>query len=645
MSFLGGPECSTASNPLSQFQKHTQGDNALQRDRLVNSGPGAVGGFRSTAAPGAHDQAMNGFLGGGPGLQNNMGPMLINPSVDAQMRAGAPPQANWAQDFRVAGQMPMNPAFKPPGAAPFSSDEFAKFHAAQHGPASSSQMQHALPSTAASAHMQQMNRPMMGMNMGMISPGMGFGAMNQHPMYQPAQYQQPQPQQAEDKGKGKEVVELDDHKWEEQFAELELLEKEVQKESGVDLDQSDKAMQAETSAAGDFESIWKGIQAEAAANKEFDLAGLDGDWQAQFPEFSDVGRFNDVGRFSETWVDNYTFESDNIFANSKNAYDEGVKIMKEGGNLSLAALAFEAAVQQNPNHVEAWVNLGSAQAQNEKETAAIRAHEHALKLDPANATALMGLAVSYTNEGYEAKAYRSLERWLAAKYPQVTSPASLSAPADLGYTDRAELHSGVTDSFIRAAQLSPDGEHMDPDVQVGLGVLFYGVEQFDKAIDCFQSALASSQMGTVNQRDQVHLLWNRLGATLANSGRPEEAVAAYQHALSINPNFVRARYNLGVSCININCYEEAASHLLAALDLHKSIAKSARSRAYEILGGGGGEASGNIDAQLDRMMAMNMSTTLYDTLRRVFNLMGRPDLTSKVVAGVDPAVFKGEFDF
>lgn len=42
MSFLGGAECSTAGNPLTQFTKHVQDDKSLQRDRLVGSGPGAM---------------------------------------------------------------------------------------------------------------------------------------------------------------------------------------------------------------------------------------------------------------------------------------------------------------------------------------------------------------------------------------------------------------------------------------------------------------------------------------------------------------------------------------------------------------------------------------------------------------------------
>ena len=42
MSFLGGAECSTGANPLSQFTKHVQDDKSLQRDRLVGRGPGGL---------------------------------------------------------------------------------------------------------------------------------------------------------------------------------------------------------------------------------------------------------------------------------------------------------------------------------------------------------------------------------------------------------------------------------------------------------------------------------------------------------------------------------------------------------------------------------------------------------------------------
>lgn len=57
MSFLGGAECSTAGNPLTQFTKHVQDDKSLQRDRMVGRGPGGMQeGMRSTGMMGGQDQ-------------------------------------------------------------------------------------------------------------------------------------------------------------------------------------------------------------------------------------------------------------------------------------------------------------------------------------------------------------------------------------------------------------------------------------------------------------------------------------------------------------------------------------------------------------------------------------------------------------
>lgn len=569
----------------------------------------------------------------------------------------------WAAEFDPGEQARMEAAFSPPQvggmkANGFSSTEFARFQQ-QTRPDS----QRTTSSAGRSSSMMNGYQRQMGMGY-MNGMGMGMGV----PSYNVMGMQQQRQPETDMKGKSR-MVELNDSNWEAQFAEMEnsqreqdSLSEEANRAMESELDEVDRSVQPETDHYGDFESIWRGIQAEresrqmAADEAEFGNAFSNEDFTAWDNFDSSLGlntHTNPLER--DPQLGDYIFESLNPFLENPNpsvsAFDQGVQILEEHGNLSLAALAFEAAVQQNPDHVEAWTLLGSAQAQNEKEAPAIRALERALHLDPNNLDALMGLAVSYTNESYDSTAYRTLERWLSVKYPQIHPPSQVSEPADLGFTDRALLHERVTKLFIRAAQLSPSGVQMDPDVQVGLGVLFYGAEDFDKAVDCFNAALASTETGIVNREGQIHLLWNRLGATLANSGKSEEAIAAYEKALTVNPNFVRARYNLGVSCINIGCYPEAAQHLLGALAMHRVVEEQGLDKAREIIGDAASASSGKgkerslDDETLERMIQQNESSNLYDTLRRAFTGMKRRDLSERVGAGMNLEDFRAEFDF
>ncbi|KAF9894374.1 Peroxisomal membrane signal receptor PTS1 [Aspergillus nanangensis] len=655
MSFLGGAECSTAGNPLTQFTKHVQDDKSLQRDRLVGRGPGGMQeSMRSHGMMGGQDQMMDEFAQQ-PGQLPGAAPQ---PFAMEQLRREldhfqtTPPRTGspgWAAEFDPGEHARMEAAFggqQGPmmnNGSGFTPAEFARFQQQSGMPQTSS------PATSAQPMMGGYQRPMGGMGMGMgYMGGMGGMGMMGRPYGGQMGMQQPAEATTQDKGKGR-MVELDDENWEAQFAEMETaqgqkLDDEANDAIEAELNDLDRSV---TDADHAFESVWQRVQAETAANRK--LAEEDTDFNIDDNlHMGDMGEWDGFDtlntRFRDPQLGDYMFEEDNVFRTVNNPFEEGVKIMREGGNLSLAALAFEAAVQKDPQHVQAWTMLGSAQAQNEKELPAIRALEQALKCDGNSLDALMGLAVSYTNEGYDSTAYRTLERWLSVKYPQIINPKDLSSDADLGFTDRQLLHERVTELFINAAQLSPSGEQMDPDVQVGLGVLFYCAEEYDKAVDCFSAALASTESGTVNQQEQLHLLWNRLGATLANSGRSEEAIEAYEQALNINPNFVRARYNLGVSCINIGCYPEAAQHLLGALSMHRVVEQEGRERAREIVGGGDG---GIDDEELERMLhiSQNQSTNLYDTLRRVFSQMGRRDLADMVVAGMDVNVFRKEFEF
>ncbi|RUS30338.1 hypothetical protein BC938DRAFT_479535 [Jimgerdemannia flammicorona] len=409
---------------------------------------------------------------------------------------------------------------------------------------------------------------------------------------------------SQDKGKGRAVKLTDANStWDEQFAAFET------KSAGAETDE-EIAKKIEAAAAAEdskyleqFESIWQNMRDNLNDIDDFSIDP--NTWENEFADFA--GK-----RTAEAFkpdLGEYIFEPKNPYLQHLRPFEEGLRIVEEGGSLSEAALAFEAVVQNDPENSEAWMHLGNVQAQNEKEDPAIRALERSVRVNAGNLNALMALAVSYTNESYDHAAYLTLEKWVLAKYPELASDHP-----PLPTTSPVETHERVTELFLAAARAAPEGMQMDPDVQVGLGVLFYGSDEFDKAVDCFVAALEG--------RPRDYLLWNRLGATLANSGRSEDAIDSYHKALELKPTFVRARYNLGVSCINIGCYKEAAEHLLSALSMHK------------LRGIAGEEDEG-----------VNVSQNLWDTLRKAFDAMKRPDLLERAVNGADVNQFRDEFEF
>lgn len=280
---------------------------------------------------------------------------------------------------------------------------------------------------------------------------------------------------------------------------------------------------------------------------------LDAVFNQAFGQQSNTAALDNVWNNVQDEPKTYELAAENKFADHKNEeelFELGMRLFNEG-ELKEAILAFQAVVEKDMGNSEAWRMLGVVHQELDEDRKAITCLENAKEQDPYNLNALLELGVSYVNELDQKKALANLKSWVQ------NNPKFAGIKVDDIYgDDNSDLMHDVTMLMTKVEEFAPD----DPDVQVVMGVLFNVTKDYVDATRSFQKAL--------NYRPNDYSLWNKLGATLANSSKSEEALPVYTRAIELKPKYARGWLNFGISHSNLGDYSKAIRAYLRALDLN-----------------------------------------------------------------------------
>lgn len=266
----------------------------------------------------------------------------------------------------------------------------------------------------------------------------------------------------------------------------------------------------------------------------------------------DEGLFSSQGNSMERFFSDGPFIrsiQNNPFSSHANPM-EVAREMITANDRAQAMAALEEVLSRNPKNSEAWRELGFLHADEDRDVEAIICFRRSHDADPYDTESMLALGVCLTNEMDTPEALKLLQKWLSshpdfADLPGVNDPLPDNFPQQMAF---------IRQLFERATRTVAD-----PDALTGLGVVGNITREFNLAIDSFLKAC--------DARPTDHRSWNKLGATLANSSKHEQAIAAYHAALALNPTYPRAWSNLATSHANLGRHEEALSFYATACAL------------------------------------------------------------------------------
>ena len=225
---------------------------------------------------------------------------------------------------------------------------------------------------------------------------------------------------------------------------------------------------------------------------------------------------------------------------------------------------FVETVKRNPEHAQAYFQIGYCLAKLGQYQEAIGPYEQAIRIKPEDADIHNNLCVAYGMIGRYDNAIESCKQAIRLK------------------SDIAEAHNNLGWSYQRlgsyqeAIQACKEAIRLKPDFAMAhfnLGNNYSALKKYKEAIDSYKEAIRIKF-----DYAEGHL---NLGAAYFHTGHFEEAIDSYKQAIRLKPPLAEAHLNLGMSYLKLGDRGSAIEEYKVLRELNKEMANKLFNLIYE----------------------------------------------------------------
>lgn len=228
----------------------------------------------------------------------------------------------------------------------------------------------------------------------------------------------------------------------------------------------------------------------------------------------------------QTFADLATGAKKSKRSNAERYYTQGLGFLSRD-EWTKALPYFEKAVDADPDYPEAWYQAGFCYGMLSRHNDSLRASKQATRLRPDWAEAYLNMGASHYALSQFKDAAEDYKQ--AVKLDQYNADAHYALGLTYGKLNRTDEE---ILAYKRAIAIKPD--HANAYERVGLA--YVKQKRFNDSLTAFE---------TLRNLKSDAKAYNYVGEALIELNRLDDAKDALQQAVNINPDFGKARYNLG----------------------------------------------------------------------------------------------------